>query len=198
MTMTSSLFQIDASDPAALAALIHDDVLQSLGVAVQGVDQCRRLHQKMRYEQALAELDGIVEALGQALASSEQLLPDLDRLLPASSQSPARPSLVVLDGEPAGLSRQPERAFPVSGPHEIVDTLTACLIQARRCRGQYDAGLGEETMRDLELMLQRLEFVSVAFRTAMGQLRQQTAKTLMPQPLPAARPSLFGNWTRTA
>jgi hypothetical protein len=197
MMMTSTLIQIDTSDPAALAALIHDDVLQSLGVAVLGVDLCRRLHQKMRYEQALDELTGVVEALGLALASSEQLLPDLDRLLPASSQSPARPSLVILDGSPGfDTIRQPEVMYPVAGPHEIVETLTACQIQARRCRGQYDAGLGEETMRDLELMLQRLEFVSVAFRSAMSQLRQTMSKTFMPQPV-LSRPSVVA-WTRSA
>jgi hypothetical protein len=193
----STLIQIDTSDPAALAALIHDDVLQSLGVAVLGVDLCRRLHQKMRYQQALEELTGIVEALGLALASSEQLLPDLNRLLPSRGQSPARPSLIVLDGV-AGLnaSRTSESAYPVAGAHEIVETLTACQIQARRCRGQYDAGLGEETMRDLELMLQRLEFVAVAFRSAMSQLRQTTSKTFMPQPVPS-RPSIVA-WTRSA
>jgi hypothetical protein len=195
--MTSTLIQIDTSDPAALAALIHDDVLQSLGVAVLGADLCRRLHQKMRYEQALEELTGIVEALSLALASSEQLLPDLDRLLPSSSPSPARPSLIVLDGT-AGLNatRNADAVYPVAGAHEIVETLTACEIQARRCRGQYDAGLGEETMRDLELMLQRLEFVSVAFRAAMSQLRLTTTRSFMPQPVPS-RPAVVA-WTRSA
>ena len=47
---------------------------------------------------------------------------------------------------------------------------------------QYDAGLGEETMRDLELLLQRLEFVSVAFREVMGQLRELSATPIVPQP----------------
>jgi hypothetical protein len=195
--MTSTLSEIDTSDPAALAALIHDDILQSLGVAVLGVDLCRRLHQKMRYEQALDELTGIVDALGLALASSEQLLPDLDRLLPAGNPGPARPSLVVLDGTPTlGATRQPAADRPVAGPHEIVETLSACQIQARRCRGQYDAGLGEETMRDLELMLQRLEFVSVAYRSVMGQLRQATSRTFMPQPVPS-RPVVVA-FTRSA
>ena len=102
--MTSTITQIDTSDPVALARWIHDDVLQSLGVAVLGVDLCRRLHQKMRYEQALDELTGIVEALGQALESSEQILPDLDLLMPPSGQGPARPSLVVAGGSGFGLT----------------------------------------------------------------------------------------------
>jgi hypothetical protein len=191
--MTSTLPQTDTSDPAALAALIHDDVLQSLGVAVLGVDLCRRLHQKLRYEHALAELIGIVEALDLALASSAKLLPHLERLMPARAQSPARPSLIVSS---PGAMRASFADRPAAGPHEIVETLTGCLVQARRCRGQYDAGLGEETMRDLELMLQRLEFVSVAFRAVMSQLRQATSRTLMPQPVPS-RPTLVA-WTRSA
>src|SRR4051794_14001813 len=153
--MMTTLAQADPSDPAALARLIHDDVLQSLGVAVLGVDLCRRLHQKMRYEQALAELVGIVDALGLALASSEELLPELDRLMPPSSPGPVRPSLVVLEDRAIiGGSRMMAAGQPIAGPREIVETLSACLIRARRCRDQYDAGLGEEMMRDLELMLQ--------------------------------------------
>lgn len=190
---TSTMTQIDTSDPVALARWIHDDVLQSLGVAVLGVDLCRRLHQKMRYEQALDELTGIVEALGQALESSERILPDLDRLVPPSGQGPARPSLVVAGGSTFGsTSAQPT----IAGPQEIVETLDACLIQARRCRGQYDAGLGEETMRDLELMCQRLEFASIAFRHVMGSLRQMTTRSIMPLPS-AVRPAPV-SWIRSA
>jgi hypothetical protein len=181
--MMITIAQADTSDPATLARLIHDDVLQSLGVAVLGVDLCRRLHQKMRYEQALAELVGIVEALGQALASSEELQPGLERLVPPSKRGSVRPSLVMLASTAAAGGARMTTVGPSSSePREIVDTLSACLIQARRCRGQYDAGLGEETMRDLELMLQRLEFVSVAFRQVMGSLRQLTAETLVPLP----------------
>lgn len=191
--MTSTITQIEMSDPVAIARWIHDDVLQSLGVAVLGVDLCRRLHQKMRYEQALDELNGIVEALGQALDSSERVLPELDRLMPPSGQGPARPSLVVAGASGFGLT--PSQST-IAGPQEIVETLAACLIQARRCRGQYDAGLGEETMRDLELMCQRLEFASIAFRQVMGGLRQMTAKTFMPLPS-AARPAPVA-WIRSA
>jgi hypothetical protein len=173
------------SDPAELAAVIHDDVLQSLGVAVLGVDLCRRFHQRMRYEQSLEEIVGIADALGLALASSERLLSDLNAVLPSSRPITTRPSLVILDGVPGiSATQQPAAGRPAAGPQEIVETLTACEIQARRCRGQYDAGLGEETMRDLELMLQRLEFASVAFRGVMGQLRQLAGRPLAPRAAP--------------
>ena len=195
--MTTMTATIATSDPAALAAVIHDDVLQSLGVAVLGVDLCRRFHQRMRYEQALAEIVGIADALGLALASSERLLPDLNGLLPASRPSTARPSLMVLASAPGTIPMtQPAAGRPLSGLQEIGETLTACEIQARRCRGQYDAGLGEETMRDLELMLQRLEFASVAFREVMGQLRQLAGRSLAPQAVPA-RPVVVA-WSRSA
>jgi hypothetical protein len=197
--MTQTFTQIEMTDPASIARWIHNDILQSLGVAVLGVDLCRRLHQKMRYEQALGELSGIVDALALALASSEQVLPELDRLMPPSGQGLARPSLVV-PGTPArgltGPARPPTAEPMIAGPQEIVETLDACLTQARRCRGQYDAGLGDETMRDLELLSQRLEFASIAFRQVMAALRQMTAKTFMPMPSPA-RPAA-PSWIRTA
>jgi hypothetical protein len=200
---TQTASQIETSDemadPAAVAGLIHNDVLQSLAVAVLGVDLCRRFHQRMRYEQALDEIVAIGEALSLALASSENLLPDLDRLLPTARPASARPSLMVLDAAANAANAASDRQ--TAGPREIVDTLAACQIQARRCRGQYDAGLGEETMRDLELMLQRLEFISVAFRAVMGQLREIAGRSEMPQlPQPQAMPArpAVVSWIRSA
>jgi hypothetical protein len=195
--MTQTLSTIEMTDPASIARWIHDDILQSLGVAVLGVDLCRRLHQKMRYEQALDELAGIVDALGLALTSSEHVLPELDRLMPPSGQGPARPSLVLSSSPARGFGRTATSSEPMmAGPQEIVETLDGCLSQARRCRGQYDAGLGEETMRDLELLCQRLEFASIAFRQVMGSLREMTSKTFMPLPSPA-RPAV-ASWIRSA
>lgn len=181
MSMTAQIetsAQTDTTIPAAVAALIHDDLLQSLGVAVLGVDLGRRLHSRMRYEQALAEMTGIVEALELALTSSEQIVPVLQRMLPSrTAAATPRPSLRVMSAtQTARVDR------PSAGADEIITTLSACLVQARRCRHQYDAGLGEETMRDLELLLQRLEFVSAAFREVMSQLRELSATPLAPQP----------------
>lgn len=178
--------QIEITTPAAVAGLIHDQLLQSLGVAVLGVDLGRRLHQRMRYEQALAEISGIVDALELALASSEQIIPTLNRLIPSRPAAPARPSLRVMTTKHLGRVET-----PAAGPDEIITTLSACLVQARRCRHQYDAGLGEETMRDLELLLQRLEFVSAAFRVVMSQLRELLPAPLVPQPR-------MTTWVRTA
>jgi hypothetical protein len=195
--MTPSTAHIETSDPAVLAGVIHDDVLQSLGVAVLGVDLCRRFHQQLRYELALEEITGIGEALKLALASSQLLLPVLTRMLPAGRPSTARPGLVVMDAAPVPNSTQsPAAPRPASGPQEIVEALTACEIQAQRCRGQYDAGLGEETMQDLELMLQRLEFASGAFREVMGQLREQAGRPLAPRSLPEK--PLVISWSRSA
>jgi len=197
MTMTSMSAQTQTSDPAEIAAMIHNDVLQSLGVAMLGVDLCRRFHQQQRYELALEEITGIAEALALALASSERLLPDLNSLLPASRPSLARPSLVVMDNVlGAAPTRTDPNGRPAAGPQEIVEALTACATQSRRLHGQYDAGLGEDTMRDLEVILQRLEFASVAFREVMGQLRQLAGHSLVPQAAPS-RPTV-GSWSRSA
>lgn len=195
--MTTPAHQSETSDPAALAAEIHDDVLQSLGVAVLGVDLCRRFHQQKRYEMALEEIVGIAEALSLARASSEGLLPALTQLLPAARPSIARPSLVVMDTVPgASPTREGATGRPTAGPQEIVETLTACETRARRCRGQYDAGLGEDTMLDLDVILQRLEFASVAYREVMGQLRELAGRPIAPQAMPS-RP-MPASWTRSA
>jgi len=186
MSMTAQIetsLQTDTSTPAAVAGLIHDDLLQSLGVAVLGVDLGRRLHARMRYEQALDEMTGIVDALELALTSSERIVPVLLEMLPSRNAPAPRPSLRVMSADQTARSS--------AGPDEIITTLSACLVQARRCRHQYDAGLGEETMRDLELLLQRLEFVSVAFREIMGQLRELSATPLAPQPH-------IASWIRSA
>lgn len=194
--MTSTASTIDVSGPAELAAFLHDDVLQSLGVAVLGLDLCRRLHQKLRYEAALAEIDGVGDAITLALASSLRALPALRRLVPSGA---ARPSLLLLNAaSPAAAGRlptpihptlvhaalaHPALARPAAGADEIVETLTACQVIIARCRNQYDAGLGEDTMRDLDVLEQRLLFVSVAFREIMNQLRQRAGQPLGPQPL---------------
>jgi hypothetical protein len=196
MVMTRSA-RTETRDPAELAATIHNDVLQSLGVAVLGVDLCRRFHQQERYEMALDEITAIGEALGLALASSERLLPDLDRILPAGRPSLARPSLKVMDTVPgSGPTRLGESGRPAAGPREIVETLAACEAQVRRCRHYYDSGLGADTMQELELMLQRLEFVSTTFREVMGQLRQLAARSTVPRAMPA-RPAP-ASWIRSA
>lgn len=181
--ITGTAFQAEPTDPAELASLIHDDVLQSLGVATLGVDLCRRLHQRARYEQALAELTGIGEALDMARASTERIVPDLYRLRPITA---TRPSLRVL-GQTQISFEQPE---PSS--HEIVESLSACALQARRCLRQYDAGLGEDTMRDLELLLQRLEFVTLAFREVLTQIREATTCR------PSVGTVVLGPWARSA
>ncbi|HZO28787.1 MAG TPA: hypothetical protein VFH48_22665 [Chloroflexota bacterium] len=125
--MTTVPDPIETSDPAELAAAIHNDVLQSLGVAVLGVDLCRRFQQQQRYEMALDEITGIADALSLALAASERLLPDLNWLLSTSRRSIARPSMVVMDdlpdtaptrvsaaGRPLAPQAMPERPKVVS------------------------------------------------------------------------------------
>ena len=154
----------------SLATLIHDDVLQSLGVAMLGVDLCRRLHQRTRYDDALDELTGVVRATAAALTASDAVLPDLRRLFPAETAPATRPSLVVVVATPSPTGA----ARPAAGPNEIAQTLAACELLARRCRHQYDAGLGEDTMADLDLLSQRLEFVALAYRALMNDLRAET------------------------
>ena len=133
--------QKDTSTPATVAALIHDKLLQSLGVAVLGVDLGRRLHQRMRYEQALAEMTGIVDALELALASSEQIVPVLQQMLPCRSTVTARPSLRVMstkqlahgDRPSAGPTRSSPRCPPVSCRRAAAATSTMPASARRPC-----------------------------------------------------------------
>jgi hypothetical protein len=174
--MIGLTMHLASMDAETLATLIHDDVLQSLGVAMLGVDLCRRLHRRMRYEDALDELTGVIRATVAALAASETLLPDLLQYAPAETTPAPRPSLVVIVGAPVA-------ARPAASPTEIAQTLAACELMSRRCRHQYDAGLGEDTMEELALLLQRLEFVAVGFRAFMNHLREQSGAPTLPTSL---------------
>ena len=167
--------RIEATDTQQLASVIHDDVLQSLGVAVFGVDLARRLHKRERYDQALAELGGIADALSLALASSDRLLPQLRQAAPASAPALTRPSRFVLVDTitPAPMAR------PATSPDEIVQTIATCEAQIRRCQHYYDTGLGDETMQELGLLLQRLEFVTLAFRSLMNELRETSDQSAL-------------------
>jgi hypothetical protein len=165
--MIGLTMRLESTDAEALATAIHDDVLQSLGVAMLGVDLCRRLHRRARYEDALDDLTGVIRATVCALTASEELLPDLRSYAPAKTPAVARPSLVVIVGTPSATR-------PAANLGEIAQTLAACELMSRRCRHQYDAGLGEDTMDELELLLQRLEFVAVGFRALMNDLREWT------------------------
>lgn len=198
--MTSAAMQIIVSSPADLAAFIHDDVLQSLGVAVLGVDLCRRLHQKLQYDGALSEIDGISDAITLALSSSMKLLPALQRLIPATTAQTPRPNLMRLNGVVgANGDRLTTLARPPADTSEIVETLTVCQMLVARCRSQYDAGLGDDTMRDLDVLDQRLDFVSVAFREVMEQLRQCSTQPFGPPPCEAhAEQSAPRSWIRSA
>lgn len=160
--------RFETTDSQQLAGVIHDDVLQSLGAAVLGVDLARRLHKRERYEQALAELGGIADALSLALVSSDRLLPQIRQAAPPSAPPLPRPSRFVLVDAvgPATMAR------PATSPDEIVQTIATCEAQVRRCQHYYTSGLGDETMQELGLLLQRLEFVTHAFRTLMNGLRQ--------------------------
>ncbi len=195
--MTKTATQINVSSPADIAAFIHNDILQSLGVAVLGADLCRRLHLKLRYEDALAEIDGMSDAITLALSSSLRLLPALQRQIPAAPPSASRPNLMRLNGVVGATGhRLPMLARPAAGVHEIVETLTVCQILVTRCRSQYDAGLGDDTMRDMDVLQQRLDFVSVAFRAVMDDLRQRSTQPFGPQPRSATAAPL--SWIRSA
>ncbi|MCC6178113.1 MAG: hypothetical protein IT305_22655 [Chloroflexi bacterium] len=160
-------------DRADLATSIHDDVLQSLGVAVLGIDLCRLFHERARYEQALDELTGISDALASTLATAERLLPEL-RLAVAIPARSFRPNLVLA----AATAAEAATVTPIAGPDEIVLTLDACRHQAERCRRAYDAGLAADTLDELGLLLQRLEFVALAFRQIMALLCQSVPRAV--------------------
>ena len=131
-----------------------NDVLQS-GVAGLASTSAA-LPSLQRYEHGLVDI-GIADALSLALASSERLMTYLHRL---ASQLQRRPDRAWSMDDLSAPTRVRAEPTCCPGPQEIVETLTACETLARRCRGQYDAGLGEDTMQDLEVMLQRLEFAS--------------------------------------
>jgi hypothetical protein len=59
------------------ANLIHDQVLQSLGLCLLQADLCRRLWDTGQPEQALAELQGVNEELDTTVDTLRQLIAEL-------------------------------------------------------------------------------------------------------------------------
>ena len=60
-----------------LADVIHDEVLQSIGVSILQADLCRRLWADRREAEAGVEMDNLVQALDRAVEALRHVLSDL-------------------------------------------------------------------------------------------------------------------------
>jgi len=60
-----------------LAGVIHDEVLQSLGLALLQAELCRRLWENGQGEDAAAELGGVVQELESAVDALRGVMADL-------------------------------------------------------------------------------------------------------------------------
>lgn len=71
-----------------VARIIHDRVLQSLGVAMLQADLCRRLWRAGRDQEAMAELEGALAGLDTALDELRAVMSELrgrDHTLPLTA-----------------------------------------------------------------------------------------------------------------
>jgi len=60
-----------------LASVIHDDVLQSLGLALLQTELCRRLWENGQGEDAASELSGVVQELESAVDALRGVMAEL-------------------------------------------------------------------------------------------------------------------------
>jgi hypothetical protein len=150
-----------------LAQLIHDDVLQMLGVCLLEAELCRRFSQKGQPEQVVAELNEVLQALGSVVATSQRVLgdPQVAAAMPSilsSSAERARPQLAV-------VSAVDERS--ATHPEEILQTLNVCMLQVELCRVMYQGGREHAALVELTMLVQRLESVVEMYREVMDCLR---------------------------
>ena len=144
-----------------LAGLIHDDILQSLGVCVLEAELSRRFARKGQRAEAVAELDGALAALQSAIEQSRGALVELRRVAHWLDVSMTEPSAERTSAGTTGRV-QPDR---------LVHALGGCLAQAERCRDYYrrdDDGAFEAVGG----LLDQLDEVATAFRQVMSDLRQ--------------------------
>ena len=165
-----------------LARQIHDHILQMLGVALLHAELCRRFWGQAKDGQVVADLAGVTAALEEVTAASRELVTDL-QLVEAwcrQGRDADEANRVHADLPPrtrsnrGPLSGRPE---PVSSAGEVVLILGICLLQAELCRRFYQQGGETRALRELGILLERLERVVEMFRTVMETLRRALVLT---------------------
>lgn len=134
-----------------LAGVIHDDILQSLGLCVLEAELCLRFAHKGQRTEADAELDGMLDALQTAIAQS-------------------RRALVEVTG--VGRWAAATRGTGDGEPNRIIKALDACMGQAERCRDYFRGGDDAAAFDAISRLLDQLDELGTAFRTLMGTLRR--------------------------
>ncbi len=158
-----------AQQPLELARLIHDDVLQTLGVCLLEAELCRRFWKKGQRAQVVEELVAVMEGLEAALETSRPIVDDL-RQFAAWSARPrgagrARPSAgprLVWAG------RAPRSRVD---PEEILATISVSLIRVELCRRLFESGEEQPAMVEFNTLLDRLERLVEMYRAVMNELR---------------------------
>ena len=175
---------VPAPDFESLARLIHDDVLQTLAVGVLKAELCHRSWGRAKDGQILAELAGVISALEDTAAACHSTIDEL-RLLEAWCQQgrtvppvpAARARANLAPWARAGRGSADDRPECAVSAGQIVHTLSICLLQAELCRHLYQQGEEARALRELSVLLERLENVVEMFRAVMETLRRALAWT---------------------
>lgn len=161
-----------------LAGVIHDDVLQTLGVCLLEGELCRRFWRNGQEDRVVAELTEVMLGMEAALEASRPIVATLDgrttkgegqrTKLETARRAPARvrPLMLVRPGRPrtAGFEAG-----------EILETLSVSLLQAELCRRLYQGGQERRALVELNTLLDRLERLVEMFRAVMNDLRESAA-----------------------
>lgn len=164
-----------------LAGLIHDGILQSLGVCVLEMELSRRFAGTGQRAEAAAEMDGALAALQEAIEQSRGALVGLRgvaRWLEAVKAAPV--AIPVLASRPSATSRPSLRGVaghptPDIVPDELVRVLGGCLSHAELCRAFHRVGNDDVAFDAIGDLLDRLDDVAGAFRQLMSALRRAGA-----------------------
>jgi hypothetical protein len=156
-----------------LAEVIHDDILQMLGVCLLEAELCRRFWKKGQQEQVVAELNEMVKILEAAAESSHRVLGDARLVAVLAPRrgttnedevTRTRPRLSVV-----GAAAEVQ---PLVRPEEILETLDVCTLQVELCRRMYQSGQEQAALVEMASLLQRLETMVEQYRAIMNALRQ--------------------------
>ena len=135
--------------------LIHDEVLQTLGVALLQAELCRRFWGRARDGQIVAELDGVISALDATATASRDAVDELRLVEAWCRQGRSATSADHARWARANLASDDDRPEPVVSADEIVQGLGDCLRQAELCRRLCQQGEEARTVGELGVLLER-------------------------------------------
>ncbi|MFN8526750.1 MAG: hypothetical protein U0821_26900 [Chloroflexota bacterium] len=155
-----------AGSASALSQLIHNELLQMLGVALLEVELCQRLWDRENRQAVLEELDALLKSAETVDQNARPILALLPQPRPAAAPQKMRHLQVV--GSPAD---EPE----LTTPEDLMAAIEISILEVELCRALYAGHQSQEALITLHTVAQRLSQVTTDLRGIMDHLRRPQA-----------------------